>query len=239
MRPIYRHFASLLLALLALSACSPSADKPSSSQSASSQQSSAEYVTLAAPQPAEAGNKVEVIEFFAYFCSHCKAFDPSLSDWAKKNADRVVFKRVPVAFRENMMPQQRMYFALEAMGKLDAVHEKAFVAVQDERLSLSAESEILEFVGRLGVDKEKFKDLYDSFGIQSKAKNAIQQQTDYKIDSVPTIAIDGRFITSASHAGNRPGVQKTEAGLHAATLQVMDELVGKIIKERKSAPSAK
>lgn len=234
--------------LIALSACKPSADKPASSATpdAPASQStpapsgsnslqpstSGEYSVLVIPQSVEQGNKVEVLEFFAYFCSHCKSFDPMLVDWAKKNAGKVIFKRVPVAFREDMIPQQRMYYALEAMGKIDALHDKIFDAVQNQRRSLSTEAEILEFIGQHGVDKTKFKEVYDSFSVQSQARSAYNMQGSYKIDSVPNIAIDGRYMTSASHAQKRPGVEQSETGLRTATLQIMDELVAKVLKDR-------
>lgn len=234
--------------LIALTACKPSTDKPASgatpdapaSQSTAAPSgsnslqpsSSGEYSVLVIPQPAEQGSKVEVLEFFAYFCSHCKAFDPMLNEWAKKNADKVIFKRVPVAFREDMIPQQRMYYALEAMGKVDALHAKIFTAVQDERRTLSSETEILEFIAQHGLDKAKFKEVYDSFSVQSQARNAYNMQGSYKIDSVPNIAIDGRYMTSASHAQKRPGVEQSETGLRTGTLQIMDDLVAKVLKDR-------
>lgn len=234
----------LILGGLALTACTSSTDKPTASASASQgsdlgktapQQPSAEYTELAVRQPAEAGKKVEVVEFFAYFCSHCKSFDPVLSEWARKNADRVVFKRVPVAFRDTMIPQQRMYYALEAMGKLDDLHGKIFDAIQLQRISLDSDRAIFDYVGKQNIDVEKFKELYESFGVQSQAKMAYEMQRSYNINSVPNIAIDGRFITSASHASQRPGVQRTEEGLQTATLQIMDDLVVRVQRERQSA----
>jgi protein dithiol oxidoreductase (disulfide-forming) len=212
-------------------------DKPVANQSAvnAPQASSSDYYsTLTTPQAAEKGSKVEVLEFFAYFCSHCKSFDPLLSTWAKKNANRVIFKRVPVVFRDNMVAQQRMFYALQAMGKLEGLHDKVFHAVQVERRALTDESDIMDFIVRNGVDKNKFKELYDSFSIQSQANNASSLQKNYMINSVPNIAIDGRFMTSAEHALKRPGTEQTETGGQTATLQIMDELVTKVLKERGS-----
>lgn len=236
--------------LLALSACKKSDnDKPASAPASAPTEKSAsaptgsnsvqpaasgEYAVLVIPQTAEQGSKVEVLEFFAYFCPHCKVFDPMLTEWARKNAGKVVFKRVPVAFREDMIPQQRMYYALEAMGKLEGLHEKIFTAVQNERRSLNKEEEILDFVAQHGIDKAQFKEVYNSFSVQSQARNAYNMQGSYKIESVPNIAIDGRYMTSASYAQKRPGAEQSEAGLHVATLQVMDDLVAKVLKERQS-----
>jgi thiol:disulfide interchange protein DsbA len=73
--------------------------------------------------------------------------------------------------------------------------------------------------------------LYNSFGIQTKVRRAAQLQEIFKIDGVPTIAIDGRFLTSPSIAGTSMAGQP-ESMQQAAALQVMDHLVTKVIAEK-------
>jgi protein dithiol oxidoreductase (disulfide-forming) len=241
-----RLLAPLTICLIALTACKPSVDKSSgsapSSNTASATQAastlrdscSGEYSILVTPQQTEQSNKIEVLEFFGYFCSHCKSFDPALTAWAKKNAKTVNFKRVPIAFRDNMIAQQRMYYALEAMGKLETLHQKIFQAVQVENLALSNEAEIVAFLVKNGVDKSKFLEFYNSFSVQTQAATASKLQRAYPVTSVPMIALDGQYITSASHAQKRKNVEQSEAGLQTGTLQIMDELVAKSLAERKT-----
>ena len=192
----------------------------------------AEYTTLKNPQPVQAeGKKVEVIEFFMYHCPACYALEPAMLDWVKKQGDNIVFKRVPVAFNESFVPQQRMYYALEAMGKSEELHQKLFAAIHVEHQRLDKEGPITDFVVKQGVDKQKFVDMYNSFTIQAKVQRAARMQQDYKIDGVPTIAIDGRFLTSPSIAGAGLAPNQPEPALHAAALQVMDSLVAGVLKE--------
>ena len=91
-------FLQLVLATLSLSLAAAIAGA-----SPSNPQNGIDYRTLDKAQPTESGNKVEVTEFFWYSCPHCSAFDPSLEEWVKKQGDWIVFKRVPVAFRESMV----------------------------------------------------------------------------------------------------------------------------------------
>jgi putative nucleotidyltransferase with HDIG domain len=78
-----------------------------------------EYVTLDKRVPAESNDgKIEVIEFFWYSCPHCNAFEPRFAQWLKTTPKDVVVRRVPVRFRDDFEPQQRMFYTLEAMGKL-------------------------------------------------------------------------------------------------------------------------
>lgn len=198
--------------------------------SPSNPQAGVDYRVLEKPQQTESGKKIEVTEFFWYGCPHCSALEPSLEAWVKKNENTIAFKRVPVAFRESFLPQQKMYYALEAMGKIDEMQKKIFAAIHGERRTLDTEAAIVEFVTKNGVDKQKFLDLYNSFGVQAKARRASQLQEAYRIDGVPTIAVDGRYVTSPSIVGASLGRQPDNV-LHSATLQVMDHLVAKATKE--------
>ncbi len=197
----------------------------------------AEYRTLEKPQQTESGKKIEVTEFFWYSCPHCNVFEPVLADWVKKQGDAISFKRVPVAFRDSFQPQQRLYYTLEAMGKVEELQKKVFAAIHAERKSLDSEAAIADFIATQGVDRKKFLDIYNSFGVQTKLRRAAQLQEAYKIDGVPLVAIDGRFITSPSIVGATLG-SAPEAVLQSSTLQVMDWLLAKAVKENKTASAA-
>jgi thiol:disulfide interchange protein DsbA len=204
----------------------------SATASPSNPQDGADYRVLPQTQPTESGNKVEVTEFFWYSCPHCAAFDPALSAWVKKQGDKIVFKQVPVAFRESFIPQQKMYYALEAMGLAGEMNPKIFRAIHVDRQVVDTDSTIMDFIGKQpGIDKKAFADLYSSFGTQTKVRRASQLQESYKVDGVPMIAIGGRYITSPSIAGAAMANQP-ETMQQAASLQVMDALVQKAASEK-------
>jgi protein dithiol oxidoreductase (disulfide-forming) len=162
------------------------------------------YVRLSQPLPVSApAGKVEVIEFFWYGCPHCNAFEPALEAWVKKlNAD-VAFKRVPVAFRdEPFTAHQRIYYALEAMDKVAEMHRKVFYAIHNDRQRLDKPADIAAFMTKNGIDGAKFTEVYNSFGVQTKARQAKQLSEAYKIDGVPALGIHGRYYTSGTLAGS-------------------------------------
>ncbi|AMO23392.1 thiol:disulfide interchange protein DsbA [Ramlibacter solisilvae] len=174
-----------------------------------------EYVTLNKRAPVEAPQgKIEVIEFFWYSCPHCNAFEPLLQDWIKRLPSHVSLRRVPVAFRDSMVPQQRLFYTLEAMGKVDALHGKVFDAIHKEQLDLTREQGILEWVAKQGLDAQKFQELYRSFAVSSKARRAVEVQDMYQVDGVPALGIAGRWYTDGSLAGNM-----------TRALQVTDHLI--------------
>ena len=185
----------------------------------------AEYLRLQNAQPTDTGKKIEVLEFFWYNCPHCFAFEPSLTEWVKKRGDSIVFRRVPVGFRESFVPQQKLYYTLEAMNRMD-VHKQVFEAIHSARQKLDKEEAILDFIDKQGVDRKKFLDIYHSFGVQSKVNRVRQLQETYRIDGVPTVVIDGQYITSPSIVGQTLR-GASEQAMNAATLQVMDALIAK------------
>ncbi len=187
-----------------------------------------EYTRLSQAQPTEAGKKVEVLEFFWYNCPHCFAFEPHLADWAKKNADKIVLKRVPVGFRESFVPQQKLYYTLEAMGRLD-LHRVIFDAIHQQRMKINRDEEIMAFMAKQDIDQKKFAETFNSFTVQSKVSRVRQLQDIYRIEGVPTIAIDGQYVTSPATVG-RTMRNASEEAMNAATLQVMDALVAKKAK---------
>jgi thiol:disulfide interchange protein DsbA len=144
--------------------------------------------------------KIEVVEFFWYNCPHCNAFEPALDAWVKRLPADVVTRRVPIAFRDSFIPQQRLYYALEAMGLVEKLHANVFVAIHAEGKKLDTEDAILAWVATQGVDKAKFTQQFNSFSVVTKTKKATLLQNAYGVEGVPAMGVAGRFYTDSTHA---------------------------------------
>ncbi|NKE66991.1 thiol:disulfide interchange protein DsbA/DsbL [Ramlibacter sp. RBP-2] len=181
-----------------------------------------DYITLDKRVPVDASQgKVEVLEFFWYGCPHCNAFEPRFEPWVKRQAADVVVKRVPVAFRDDFVPHQRLYYTLEALGKVDQLHPKVYHAVHMEHQAVNREDLILAWAGKQGLDAAQFKELYNSFSVASKVRRATQLQNAYKVQGVPSIGVAGRWYTDGTLAGSMDRL-----------LQVTDWLVADARKTR-------
>lgn len=166
-----------------------------------------EYLRLSKPAPTEAPEgKVEVVEFFWYSCPHCNAFEPTFAAWKQKVPANIVVRRVPVAFNASFVPQQKLYFALQAMDNFDAMHVKVFHAIHVERNKLAKDEDIFNWVAKQGVDVNKFKELYNSFNVSSQVRKATQLQQAYDVEGVPSMGVAGRFYTDGPRAGSMPNV---------------------------------
>ncbi len=186
-----------------------------------------EYLVLTPPQPTDSGNKVEVTEFFAYYCPHCYAFEPVLAAWVKKQGANIVFKRVHVARDENVMPQQRLFYTLEALGMVDQYHDKVFAAMHQQRLPLNTDEQVFDWAARAGLPRARFVDTYRSFGVQARMDQAVRKMELYGISQWPMVAIGGRYLTSPYHAHLGETSNVSEAEQQQEALQVMDILVAK------------
>lgn len=144
--------------------------------------------------------KIEVVEFFWYSCPHCNVFEPTFDAWSKRVPKDVVVRRVPIAFRPDFAPQQRLFYALEAMGLLDQLHRKVFAAIHSEKQSLATGEAIVDWVAKQGVDKAKFLESFNSFSVSTKTSRATQLQNAYKVEGVPALGVGGRFYTDGSLA---------------------------------------
>ena len=171
-----------------------------------------DYYVLDKRAPVEApAGKIEVVEFFWYNCPHCNQFEPALDAWVKNVAKDVSVRRVPVGFRDDFVPQQRLFYALEAMGLLEKMHVKVFTAIHGEKLVLNKSDVIADWVAKQGVDKAKFLEQYNSFSVSTKATKATQLQNTYKVEGVPALGIAGRFYTDGTLAKNMErGLQITD-----------------------------
>jgi thiol:disulfide interchange protein DsbA len=200
---------------------------------AAAPQNGSEYMTLPTAQPTEAGKKVEVTEFFAYYCPHCNVFEPRLAAWVKKQGNNIVFKRVHVTSDPRVAPQQRLYYTLEAMGIVEQYHTRAFDAIHKDRLKLQSDDEVFDWAAKAGIDRAAFMAAYRSFGIPSKLRRADAMMAAYKVDHWPMVAIDGKYTTSPSMANKNAPQNMSEAQQQEHALEVMDFLVDKAKAEKK------
>lgn len=153
------------------------------------------YTPITPPQPTEDAAKIEVLEFFSYGCPHCAEFNPVLAAWVAKQQGDVVVRKVPVTFgRAAWTGIAKLYYTLEVTGDLHRLENDIFKAIHGERQNLFEEKALTEWVVKKGVDPKKFSETFNSFGVMSKVRRGDQMAQAYKIQGVPAIAVEGKFL---------------------------------------------
>lgn len=209
-----RNFSSAALALAATAALGP---QPALAQIRRPEEGN-EYLKLPRRVPvAAAAGTIEVIEFFWYSCPHCNAFEPALEAWQKRLPADVVLRRIPVGFRDEFVPQQRLYFSLRTMGLVDRLHAKVFAAIHVERQDLTRGPAIANWIAQQGVDRARFSAIYGSQEVTDEVAAATGLQDAYGVAGVPALGIAGRYYTDGALSGSM-----------ARVLQVVDYLIADV-----------
>jgi len=159
------------------------------------------YAPVNPPQPTEAPGKVEVIEFFWYGCPHCYSLEPAVANFVKNTPKDVVFRRVPALPSEAWGEAAKMFYTLEAMGQIEAKHQKVFDAIHQERLNLNNKKIREEWLAKNGIDVAKYNEMEKSFSVATKLQKAKQMTYAYKVDSVPRLVVNGKYYTGPEVAG--------------------------------------
>jgi thiol:disulfide interchange protein DsbA len=168
------------------------------------------YDVLSPSQPTDVpAGKVEVIEFFWYACPHCYALDPTVETWRKNKPAYIDFRRVPATWTEEHRAHARLFYTLQALGKLDDLHGKVLAEIHqqgdllyvpgDEKATLAKQ---VQFARANGIAESDFISAYNSFGVQSNLQHADDLARRDRIDSVPTFVINGKYVTDAGMAGD-------------------------------------
>jgi len=164
-------------------------------------QSIGAFVEINPPIATDAKDKIEVVEFFWYECPHCYSLEPYLETWVKKLPKDVEFRRVPAMFNQQWAYAGRVYYTLEAIGELERLHKPLFDAIHKDRLKITNERQLADWLERQKVDMNKFNAAFKSFAVESRLKRALELTSATKIDGVPALMVNGRYLVLAG-AGN-------------------------------------
>lgn len=179
-----------------------------------------QYRKVSQPQSTNLpAGKIQVTEIFWYHCPHCFHFDPTLRKWVARQPKDVVFRRVPATFGHLWTLDGKVFYAEKALGVMDKMHTVIFNAIHKQNLPMRTEDAYAKLFAQHGISAQKFRSAFSSFGVKSRVERAGQYVRALGVTSVPTLVIDGRYITNVEMAGS-----------YSKMLDVVDFLIN---KERK------
>ena len=154
------------------------------------------------PQPTSSGEQIEILEFFWYGCSHCYSFEPYINAWKKDKPANVNFVRIPTIFRADWEAHARAYYALSNLGVIEDLHGKIFAEIHKNKKRLNTLALLAAFVEKHGVNRKQFLEEAHSFSVDSMVRKAKKKQAGYKIQGVPAVAVNGKYLTGGKMAGS-------------------------------------
>jgi thiol:disulfide interchange protein DsbA len=166
------------------------------------------YKVLKYPVKTSDPKKIEVVEEFWYGCPHCYHLLPLITPWAKQLPKDVDFKLLPAAFSKIWKLHAQTFYTAKALGVEEKLHQKIFDALARDHQRLFDEDSMADFFAKQGVNKENFKNAFNSFGVKVKLDEAIKRAKQYRITGVPTLIVNGKYTITASEAGSQENMLK-------------------------------
>lgn len=173
-----------------------------------------QYQTLDNPQTVAEAGKIEVAEMFWYGCPHCFHLEPVVEKWLETKPKDVNFIRIPAIFREEWVPYAKAFYVMEILNLGDKPHHALFTRIHKDGQNLNGEKTLQQFFALEGVDEKTFTETYNSFTVDLLVRKAAEATRNFRISGVPSIVVNGKFVTTATMAGG-----------HEQMMAVVDELV--------------
>ena len=174
-----------------------------------------DYERLPVPVPTgSADGRIEVSEFFIFWCAHCFAFEPELAAWSENKPDYVDLVRIPALFNAAAVLQAQAFYTAEALGLIDEMRGPFYDEIHVRGNPLASRRDIQKFFTRFGVAEARFDEVFDSFGVQASLERAEDLNRRYRVSSTPSIGVNGKYLTNASMTGT-----------NEVMLEVVDSLV--------------
>ncbi len=150
----------------------------------------------------DTSKNIVIYEFFWYGCPHCYNLEPTMNRLEADLESDTEIMKVPVALRSSWLPHAKLFFTLNQMGKIDDMHELIFEEIHLENNPLNTLKLMEDFLGKNGIDTIKFNEIYSSYGTEARVKRADRLARKYQINSVPTIIVNGKYLTSGSYVSS-------------------------------------
>jgi protein dithiol oxidoreductase (disulfide-forming) len=176
------------------------------------------YKPLVPAQPTSVSpGQVEAVEVFWYGCPHCFALDPSVESWRKSGkAPYVQFVRVPAMWNDMLKLHARLFYTVEALGKLEELHPVIFREINVSRNMLDSTDKIVAFLGQHGITADDYKKAANSFAVEAKLRRAEELNRRYRVQGVPMVVVNGKYTADVGSAGGNQQL-----------LQLIDELAAR------------
>jgi len=170
-----------------------------------------QFDVVAQPISTENPAKIEVLEIFWYGCIHCYQMEAPLNAWVKKLPGDVYFKRMPGLPNPSWAPMAKAFYAMETLGVAEKLHTPLFEAVHKQKtLNPTDEKAAIDWVTKQsGLDKLKVEQAFKSFTINTSLNRAAITFRNSGATGVPSLVIDGKYITSSTMSGGNEQALKT------------------------------
>ena len=145
------------------------------------------------PGRVQSEGQVEAIEFFWYGCPHCARFEPQLEDWVQQLPSNVAFVRLPASWNDSMTVQQRLYFTLAKLDRLD-LHPAVFKAIHEQHKTLNTPATIEQWAASQKINRAQWRNAFNSAQVTQQVNGAQAAFQRFELSGVPAMVINGKYV---------------------------------------------
>jgi protein dithiol oxidoreductase (disulfide-forming) len=167
-----------------------------------------------AQRPEAPAGIVDVTEVFSYGCVFCNRAIPLMDRLKKSLPSNARMSYLPASFNaaESWPLFQRIYYTAGALGLIPKMHNTVYAGVwstnelavtEPDGRRLKSRQPTLDdaarfFASKAGIKPEQFLATAKSFSVEAQCRRADQLVKLYKVDSTPTLVVNGRYRVSSS-----------------------------------------
>jgi len=185
-----------------------------------------DYKKITPAIPSDSSNSIQIINFFSYNCKGCYELDKSLNDMSADMPYYVKFIKSPVATDIKYAYPVRVYFALQQIGA-NNVSSALFKASAEGEIDVTDYRnypKLRSWLINRQINIKDFETAFDSGEVLSKVSAAPSVVKQYNLDSLPSVAIDGKYLVDAKMLMNTANPENTK--------KLITFLVNKASKEK-------
>jgi len=189
---------------------------------ASAQLSESQYTSVREAITVTTGDQIEVVELFWFGCGHCFALEPSIKNWLKTKPENAKFVKVPAIFTSNLWEfHGKAFYTMKALDVPGEAYDAFFNELHIKKNRISNLNQLSKFLQAFEKTEEEIESAFNSFAVDSQVRLAKKITRQSGATGVPTMVVDGKYVTSQRLAGSSD-----------AMFGVINQLVEKSAAER-------
>ncbi len=163
---------------------------------------SSKYKEVKNPLTVSTGDQIEVLELFWFGCGHCFALEPGIKNWINNKPENAEFVKMPAIFTSNLWEfHGKAFYTMKALGVPSEAYDEFFQTIHVKRQSISSVGQLSSFLAAYDKTEKEVEDAFGSFAVDNQVRAAKKATRQAEATGVPTIVVDGKYVTSQSLAG--------------------------------------
>ncbi|EKO3418898.1 thiol:disulfide interchange protein DsbA/DsbL [Vibrio fluvialis] len=147
----------------------------------------------------EPSSKPSVTEYFSFYCPHCNAFEPIISQLKTKLPEGVKLQKNHVSFMGGDMGKSmsKAYATMIALNVEDKMIPVMFDRIHNLRKPPKNDAELRQIFVDEGVDGAKFDAAFNGFAVDSMVRRFDKQFQESGLTGVPSVVVNNHYLVQA------------------------------------------